>query len=202
MKNHLTVIGIDQSYQNTGITFSRDGEVLEVHGVSYPGCRNNTEKRKYLRERLLSIAEMVITDYPDSEYMCVVERIRLQSDGFLNMDYIKGIGALNACIVDVMYEYGIPVYSVDTRAWKTAIVGTARKQPNKYGLPEKKFPTIQWCVKHGYKKWIKDYNVGKRKKGILVDKRGERYTYDNDKADSICISLYPFSPSPKLQEEH
>ena len=43
--------------------------------------------------------------------ICVIERIRLRSQGFLNINYIKSIGALNALIVDLMYEYNIKVYS-------------------------------------------------------------------------------------------
>lgn len=37
-------------------------------------------------------------------------------------------------IVDTASQYNIPVYSVDTRAWKSASIGTSKEKSNKYGL--------------------------------------------------------------------
>lgn len=208
MKNKI-VIGIDQSYNNTGISICIDGEIVEVLNVQLNKYKTNTSKRRTLYNSLCDV-ESFIKDYvmnnmiKEWEIICIIERIRLQSQGFLNFDYIKGIGALNAVIVDFFENFwDIPVYSVDTRSWKSNVIGSSKPMANKYGLPEEKFPTILYCVKHGYKKYIIDYNVGRKKKGI-IEKNGKKYTYDNDKADAICISLYGFLPEKKqkLELEH
>ena len=202
------VIGIDQSYDNTGISICIDGEIVEVLNVQLNKYKTNTSKRRILSNALFYVEAFLKDHIPedklnDYSIICIIERIRLQSQGFLNFDYIKGIGALNAVIVDHFEQYDIPVYSVDTRSWKSNIVGSSKPMENEYGLPEEKFPTILYCVKHGYKKYIIDYNVGRKKKGI-IEKNGKKYTYDNDKADAICISLYGFLPEKKqkLELEH
>lgn len=198
------VIGIDQSYANTGITINKNnGEDLNVYSIYSEPLKDNSLKRRMIKEQLEGIVKYTKTKYHDTEIVCIIERIRLQSKGFLNINYIKGIGALNALIVDIMYGYGIETFSVDTRAWKSAIVGTSKPMENKYGLPAEKYPTIVWNIKHGRKKDIIDYNVGKKKKGVIV-KGDKKYTYDNDKSDSIAISFYGFLPvnKQKLEKEH
>lgn len=199
------VIGIDQSYKNTGITVNvNNGEKLKVRNI-YTDCyENNSIKRSVIRKNLVNLVSIVKMVYPKAEIVCIIERIRLKSQGFLNINYIKGIGALNALIIDVMYNNGIETYSVDTRAWKSAIVGTSKPMENKYGLPPEKYPTILWNVKNGRKKDIINYDVGKKKKGVITNKKGERYMYDDDKSDSIAISFYGFLPAKrqKLEKEN
>ena len=204
MSKDKVVIGIDESYKNTGVTINKNnGEDLKVYHIYTDPIKDNSMKREVIREKLIRVSEYVKKVYPDAEVICIIERIRLQSKGFLNINYIKGIGALNALIVDIMYGYGIETFSVDTRAWKSAIVGTSKPVENKYGLPAEKYPTIVWNIKHGRKKDIIDYNVGKKKKGVIV-KGDKKYTYDNDKSDSIAISFYGFLPvnKQKLEKEH
>lgn len=199
------VIGIDQSYKNTGVTVNvNNGERLRVLNI-YTDCyENNSIKRSVVRKKLFNLISVIKIAYPKAEVVCIIERIRLKSQGFLNINYIKGIGALNALIVDVMYNNGIETYSVDTRAWKSAIVGTSKPMENKYGLPPEKYPTILWNVKNGRKKNIINYDVGKKKKGVITNKKGERYMYDDDKSDSIAISFYGFLPAKrqKLEKEN
>jgi len=206
------VIGIDQSYQDTGITITVNGIVIKVFSIKYDGCKNNTEKRIYLKNKLDLILLKVIAKYgielPNKSFdtqniICIIERIRLKSQGFINIDYIRGMGALNSVIIDTMYSCKIKTYSVDTRAWKSSIVGTSKPKKNKYKIDPEKFPTIIWCIKHGYMDHIIDYNVGRKKNGV-INKNGKSYMYDDNKADSICISLYGFLPvkKQKLQEEH
>lgn len=197
--NSHIVIGIDQSYNDTGITIACNGKIKAVSSVPMKKLANNTERRNELANELLRYIEYAVTKSDHIEI--IVERIRLMSAGVLSMDYIKSMGALIAVIVDTAAMYHIPVYSVDTRAWKTAIIGTAKEKQNKYGLDPKKWPTILWCIKNGYKDKIIDLDVGKRKKGI-IEKNGIRYTYNDNKADSIGIALYGFVKGRKLMEEH
>ena len=197
------VIGIDQSYKNTGLTIAINGEVFVVYGLRLESLPNNSEKRRELKEWLTSIVKELLKSYQPINIICIIERIRLQSKGFLSMDYIKSMGALNSVIVDIMYRYHINTFSVDTRAWKSAVVGTSKPQENKYGIAPEKYPTILWNVKNGRKKYIVDYCVGKKTKGVIT-KGDKKYMYDDDKSDSIGIALYGFLPKSqqKLEQEH
>lgn len=193
-------IGIDQSYKNCGISLSADGELKKVSHIDLQDCKNNTERR----EKLVGMLDVVATASckQAEQVICIIERIRLQSRGFVNINYIKGIGALNACIVDLMSKFNISVYSVDTRCWKAQVVGTSKPQKNTFGVPDEKWPTVLWTRKQGFNKSILRKVKGRREKGtFLID--GEKYEYDNDASDSAAISMFWFvGDKDKLQEEH
>ena len=197
------VIGIDQSYNNTGISVAIDKSLCRVMSVELCKYANNSERRQRLSEALRKAIEKTIECYNPDELVIIIERIRLQSKGFLNIDYIKSIGALNAIIVDIAHEYpNIIVYSVDTRSWKSQVVGTSKPLENIYGIAAEKWPTIKYVRKLGFEDSILK-PAGKKKKGI-IKKNGIAYKVDDDAADSACIALYGFLPakSQKLQEEH
>lgn len=151
-KYKIVSIGIDQSYKNVGISISGDSKLLLVTNFNLEQFKTKTEKRKALRKHLNSLCKSIIKK-SDSQ-ICIIERIRLRSQGFLNIDYIKSIGALNSLIVDVFNKYGINVYSVDTRCWKAQIVGTSKGKTNKYGVPDEKYPTVEWVIKQGFENSI------------------------------------------------
>lgn len=203
------VIGIDQSYKDTGIAISVDHKLKAVTDCYTASLKSNTEKRKALRETLNKIFEKMARKAKenDAEIICIIERIRLRSgkNCFISIDYIKSIGALNSLIVDLAHSYQIPVYSVETRAWKAAVVGTSKGKSNPYGFDENKWPTIVWCVAKGYKEHIIERGISKRKKKAVIEKKvgsgAERYTYNDNRADAICLSLYGFEDKPKLEEE-
>ena len=183
-------IGIDQSYENTGISISADGKLLKVTSLYLGNLKSNSEKRSCLKDFLSKVINKV---KPKCENItCVIERIRLRSQGFINIDYIKSIGALNAVIVDVMSDDGIPVYSVDTRCWKAQVVGTSKPLNNRFGVPPEKWPTVQWCISKGFKDSIlKNVSDSRKEKGTfrIGDKK---YMYNNDAADSSAISMFLF----------
>lgn len=198
------VIGIDQSYKNTGISVSADGKIKNISNLRLDCFENNSERRQRLKNKLSKVFEkyFLLADKYGAELIIIIERIRLRSEGFLNIDYIKSIGALNSIIIDCAYEFGIPVYSVDTRAWKSQIIGTSKPQNNSYGIDPKKWPTIKWLISQGYEdKLIRPVN-GRKKKGV-IERKGKKITYDDDAADSACISLYGFIPltQQKLNKE-
>lgn len=202
---HKIVIGIDQSYKNTGISICKDGVLTNIRSIRLSALEDNSSRRNHLANILhtLFLKLPVSSKYSLIEVSIIIERIRLQSQGFINMDYIKGIGALNAVIVDEAKVFGIPVYSVDTRAWKSAVVGTSKPQKNKYGIDPEKWPTIQFVKSLGYEKKILIPVSDRKKKGVFeID--GIRYTYNDDAADSACIALYGFIPErdQKLLLEH
>mgnify|MGYP006785146609 FL=1 len=146
-KYQKIVIGIDQSYKNTGISLSGDNKLLKVKSINLEKYQTNSEKRKVLSE---SLDKLLTSVKPKSkEIICIIERIRLRSQGFLNIDYIKSIGALNSVIVDVCAQFDVPVYSVDTRCWKAQVIGTSKPKSNNYGVPDEKWPTVKSASQYG-----------------------------------------------------
>lgn len=199
-KYNKLCIGIDQSYKNCGVSISADGQLLKVAHVRLEQCRNNTDRRRLLKAYLDNMLK-AITSKADS-IICIIERIRLHSQGFLNIDYIKSMGALNAVIIDIMDEYDIPVYSVDTRCWKSQVIGTSKPKDNNLGVPKEKYPTVEWCIKQGFENSVLRTVKGRKKKGTFV-RNGIRYMYDNDACDSSAISMFYFvGDKEKLKQEH
>lgn len=199
-KYNKIVIGIDQSYKNVGISIAADGKLLKVKSLDLNKIENNSVKRKTLDKTLEKIISNVVLR--SDNIVCIIERIRLRSQGFLNIDYIKSIGALNSVIVDKFEDYGIPVYSVDTRCWKSQVVGTSKPAINSFGVPEEKWPTVEWLINQGWEKSILKEVKNKRKnKGTFI-RDGIKYSYDNDAADSAGIAMFGFlGEKDKLKEE-
>lgn len=199
-KYNTICIGIDQSYQNTGISISADNTLLVVKSIELKKYDTNSEKRKALSKRLHSIVSKLIGKAKN--IICVIERIRLRSQGFLNIDYIKSIGAINATIVDVMTDYNIKVYSVDTRCWKAQVVGTSKPKDNAFGVPSEKWPTVLWVINRGFENSILKKVEGRREKGTFVHKELGKCEYNNDASDSAAISMFWFlGDRNKLKEE-
>lgn len=199
-KYRTLCIGIDQSYKNTGVSVSADGVLKKVGHIYLNDLASNSERRDKLRSQLCHICARLLPQADN--VVCVIERIRLRSQGFLNIDYIKSIGALNAIVVDVMSLYGIKVYSVDTRCWKAQVVGTSKPRANKFGVPDEKWPTVQWCIKKGFKDSIlKNMDDSRKSKGTFT-KDGSKWMFDNDASDSAAISMFWFvGDRGKLKQE-
>jgi hypothetical protein len=196
------VIGIDQSYTRTGITVLEDKKILGMHSVNFDGCKTNTEKREHLKHFL----ESLFDNYNIDNVMVITERIRLRSQGFLSESYIKSTGALIATIIDIFATYDIPVYSVDTRSWKSQIVGNSKPLENSYGINKEKYRTILYLRSKGLLKHIVEPYTGRGKQGIINVKINGKKTpckINDDLADSYCIAMYGFLPEhkQKLKEE-
>lgn len=202
MKNDY-VIGIDQSYKRTGITILKDRQIVEMFSLEYKCCKSNSEKRTVLE----NILQELMFNHNIANPLVIVERIRLRSQGFLSEAYIKSTGALIATIIDFFYYYNeIPVYSVDTRAWKSAIVGDSKPLKNPYGIDEKKYRTILYLKEKGLLKYIAEEYNGKGKQGVINIKiNGKKVPckINDDLADSYCIAMYGYLPKgkQKLKEE-
>lgn len=193
-------IGIDQSYKNCGVSISADGQLLKVTHIKLEQCKTNTDRRRLLKAYLDNMLKAIIAKADN--IICIIERIRLHSQGFLNIDYIKSMGALNAVIIDIMDEYDIPVYSVDTRCWKSQVIGTSKPKDNNLGVPKEKYPTIEWCIEQGFENSVLRTVKGRKVKGTFV-RNGIRYMYDNDACDSSAISMFYFiGDKEKLKREH
>lgn len=198
-KYKRVVVGIDQSYNNTGISIAADGKLVKVRSLKLDKHETNSDRRRALAETLDGLLKAVC---PKAKtVVCIIERIRLRSQGFLNIDYIKSIGALNSIIVDVCHKYSIDVYSVDTRCWKAQVIGTSKPMPNDFGVPEEKWPTVKWLIKQGWEDSILIPIEGRKTKGTFT-RDGQKYMYNNDAADSAGIAMFGFlGPKDKLQLE-
>lgn len=200
-KYKKVVVGIDQSYNNTGISIAADGKLKKVRSLRLEGLETNSEKRRALASTLDGLLRSVAPRA--DEIVCIIERIRLRSQGFLNIDYIKSIGALNSVIVDTCHDHGVDVYSVDTRCWKSQIIGTSKPSqvPNKYGVPDEKWPTVKWLLNQGWENSL-IVPVSPRKKKGTFERNGQRFIYNNDAADSAGIAMFGFlGEQDKLQLE-
>src|SRR5574344_1199816 len=198
-KYQKVIIGIDQSYNNTGISIAADRKLVKVRSLQLDSYKTNSDKRRALANTLDGLLKAVCPKA--REVVCIIERIRLRSQGFLNIDYIKSIGALNSIIVDVCHNQCVPVYSVDTRCWKAQVIGTSKPMANKFGVPEEKWPTVRWLLKQGWEDSILIPVEGRKTKGTFV-RNGQKYMYNNDASDSAGIAMFGFEgDSEKLQEE-
>lgn len=187
-KYNKIVIGIDQSYTRTGISIAADGKLLKVSSIDFRNTSLPSEKRKKLSRVIHYILSK--NHHKAKEVIILCERIRTSSnfgnkkDFGLKPHYLKMTGALIACIVDTAYEFNVPVYSVDTRSWKSKIVGSS-KAKIKNGKRDAKSDTIKFVQKLGFDLFVRYKTTGKNK--------GEPI-YDDDAADSACIALYGFLP--------
>lgn len=184
-KYEKMVIGFDQSYTNTGISIAADGKLLKVTSTNYYKdleVKSKTAKRNYIRNILHNILSK--NAHKAKRVVIHVERIRTFSSGGnkddygLKPGYIKMTGALIACIVDIAYEFGVKVYSIDTRSWKAQTVGTAKNKSK-----DKKLETYEY---------VKDLGFDMS----FINTRGT-VKYDDDACDSACIALYGFIPKNK-----
>lgn len=203
----MVVIGIDQSYTRTGITVLEDKQILRMKSIDFKECKNNTEKRLEIYTYLETIFKHRLKKQIEQNNVIIItERIRLRSQGFLSEAYIKSTGALIATIIDVASLYNITVYSVDTRSWKSQIVGDSKPLQNPYGINPEKYRTILYMRDKGLLKYIAEEYKGRGKKGIInVKIGGEKVPckINDDMADSYCIAMYGFIPKTKqkLKEE-
>ena len=163
----MTVIGVDASYTRTGISISTDGKIVAIKSIKFKGLKTKPEKRAYLRVKLMYYIKQYNPD------LIVVERTRQFSTSdkpFIGMNMIKtGISILTT-IIDVSYENGLEVKSVDTRSWKSQVLGTSKPKNG-----NKKLPTLEFVKSLGF----------------------EVYD-DDDAADSACISLFYWYAEKKV----
>lgn len=166
-------IGIDQSYTRTGISVAVDGKLKLVTSIEFKNCKCNTDKREKIKKALMGLIEKL--QKRTNKLIIICERIRLFSQGFINQSYLSSTGALIATIVDTAHIYGVDVFSVDTRSWKSQVIGSSKSE-----ACDKKLETIKFVKTLGF-------DVGHRNKNGMIQ-------FDDDASDSACIALYAFIP--------
>ncbi len=177
-------IGIDQSYQNCGWSICLDDKIIDYGNINYKGCKTPTDKRIYIARNLAQIIEKSLpyVNYEPNKVIVIVERIRLRSQGFLSTNYIQATASLIATIIDTAYTFSIKVYSVDTRSWKSKIVGSSKGKKKQVKITKGK--------NKGKYKTVTDNKTDTLNfvKNVLnIDTKN-----DDDIADAICISKYAF----------
>lgn len=195
------VIGIDQSYTNTGVCIAGDGKVLLARNVDLSQCKSKTEKRRCVA---LAISKAIAASFLQTNNVIVIsERIRVFNGQALSLSYVSTTGALVGAIADVCHDASVKHYSADTRAWKAAIVGTTKgAATGPEGMNLNKVPTLKYVLKRPDVKrhWIVK-PIGKRCKNYDVIEKGVECKYDDDVADAICIALYGFHKGRSLLPE-
>lgn len=201
MRYNKIVIGIDQSYERTGIGVIMDKNPKKVISIDFDGCKNNSEKRMYLSKKLGKIIDNCTK--LSNNVTVIIERIRQFSKGFISFNYIKSTGALIGTIIDICYSKGIDVFSVDTRCWKAQVCGSTKKVKNNYGVPEEKWLSVKTCLNLGLGHQIRIEITNNRKKsGYYIGKDGNKYCLNHDVCDAVCIGLFGFvGEKDKLQNE-
>lgn len=199
-KYKLSCVGIDQSYKRTGISVSCDGTLKLVRSFDLHKMSKHDARSKVARQA----DSAVMSALSKSEHVVVLlERIRLFSQQFISMPYILSMGMMNGAVYDnIAYHFEdemksgkLEVMTVETRAWKKAVVGTTKGAANDYGVPENKWPSVMW-LSDRYPQFEdsfmhKSKSKKKTKSNFEID--GSFYEYDDDAVDSACISLFPFS---------
>lgn len=177
------VLGVDQSTTKIGFAVVKKGEVVSATTVDLSKLGAHTQRR-------MAVAQMVksyLEKYPIR--IVVVERVRLFTHNRIAANTIMLLAAMTSTIVDaafVTYRYktnkygirsleksSIPVYSVDTRAWKNEILGSpkATKEDAVKFADRFRHPTVIAAM-----------------------------PMDHNAADAICLAFYPFT-GKKLQRE-
>lgn len=182
------VIGIDQSYTRTGITICVDGKPKKLISIRFKGKYNKSAKRKEVKRVLTKILELCCGKYGNENVVIICERIRTYTAGTdLRPSVIKAHSALVAYIVDTGTDFNVKTFSVDTRAWKHRVLGTSKPEfePIKGVKNPQKFGSVRKAIELGFEKDLR-----------IENHLGHLRSYDDDMADSLCISLYGFSGPP------
>ena len=195
-------IGVDQSYRRTGVSASVDGALKLAKSIDLSRFKSKAEKRAAVSRHLSNLLSHILARYSPGEVVCVLERVRTFSQKFLSVPYIKSMGALNAAIADLMWHNLVTCYSVDTRAWKSGVVGysspAGAKHPEAlafskhFNMDQRKAPTALHICKHYpaiFKRDAVRPVTSRRQRGTFISKSGARCEIDDDLCDSACISL-------------
>lgn len=177
---------------------AKDGKIKSMGEITFNNSDSNSAKRQAIANRLRRLLRKLerSNQLDKCEVICIVERIRLKNYHHINLKYITSIGALIGTIVDVMSEYSIETYSVDTRAWKSDI-NCLKKCSNNYGVPPEKWLTIKYFIDRGFEAKLKQEITTRKSKGTFLA-NGKKWKYNDNIADSAAIALFGFSNKPHL----
>lgn len=117
----LRILSLDQSYTRTGVALFEGTDLLLGADIPFKGCTTRLAKRLALRAYL----EHVLAQYGPLDIV-TIERVRLHRQGRMNIGVAIAQATLVTCIRDTVALHpngGDIVKSIDTRAWKSAVLG-------------------------------------------------------------------------------
>ncbi len=193
MKDKQCIIGVDQSYTRTGVSIAIKGELVKVTSINLTKIKTKTMKRRAATDFVEKAVKACLRKYEPDNIAIICERVRTFTSGEdLRPNVIKPFAAMTCCFVDMAFDYGVEVWSVDTRAWKNAILGTTKLifEPIEGVSNIQKFGSVRRVIDLGFYDSL-----------VREGRHGAHYTLDDDAADSACIALYGFTKDRKLQKE-
>lgn len=118
----LIVLGIDQSYTNFGVAVVKNkDELLHIDSYALEKFGDDEVGRVAARKFVESAVKALTNRFkPD---IIVVERVRLKNTWGINLNDITCMSQLTCKIIDSAFP--IKVVSVDTRSFKSKVLGNA-----------------------------------------------------------------------------
>ena len=182
------VIGLDQSYTDTGLCIAVDGVPKYAESILFGAAKSKPEKRRAVVGRLSRIVERYSGKY---HITIVIEAVRLFSGSqpHISTAYIYSTCALVGSVIDFAFEKGIDVFWVETRSWKKAILGSSKPSGRRLnGVKDpKKVDSVLYAIAIGFGGRVA-YKVERGKN------KGQK-RYNDNIADAICIALSGFNKS-------
>lgn len=175
-------IGLDQSYTDTGIAVVCDGDVKSLMHESFQGLSEKYQKRLQLSKRLEGIISRLEGKYAVN--VCI-EAVRLFSgeQPHISTQYIFAACAMVGAIVEVCCRHGVPVYWVETRSWKKAVLGSSKPSGKRLNgvNDQRKVDSVLYAIKRGFR----DDMASTVKSG----KNRGKVRYNDNMADALCIAI-------------
>ena len=112
----MRILGIDPSYKRTGFAIIGNEKLLGYNSLDLKEVKTKKAKRVMIKAFIKKVENMY---QPDK---IVIERTRLFSRGFVSMKTVIALGSLITAVVDAT---DLDVYSVDSRSFKSRVIGKA-----------------------------------------------------------------------------
>lgn len=190
LPEYKAVIGIDESYANTGVALCINGEIIAARSLL---AKEKNSMRLIVQNEMQSLLGIAKEKgISENEVAIVFERVRLFSNSFISTQYMVSMSYLNAAIIMQGHKLGIPCYSVDTKCWKSHVVGSSKPMENKYGVEPRKFLTLDYCMRNPkLRDFVVEYEENPRRQKKCYRTKDNRFARFNDNvADSICIAMF------------
>lgn len=180
------VIGLDQSYTDTGLCIAVDGVPKYAESISFEAAATKHDKRRAVLKRLEAIVKRFRSSY---DICIVIEAIRLFSGStpHISTAYLFSTCALVGAIVDFAALNDLDIYWIETRSWKKAVLGSSKPSGKKLqGVKDpKKVDSVLYAIDQGFAAIIESTVERGKNKG---QKR-----YNDNIADAICIAVCGFN---------
>jgi Holliday junction resolvasome RuvABC endonuclease subunit len=124
-KQPLNILAFDQSYTRLGIAVVNKNGIQFAGSVDLTKLKNRTQKRNCVEQL---VRHYILAFKPKA---IVVERVRVFAGKYISAGTMEALAGMTARIVDAAYIHSfdtkpIPVFSVDTRSWKKAVLGNSK----------------------------------------------------------------------------